>query len=501
MPSKIVTLSAALFALPLPALGATIIVDTALTANCLTTYNAATRSCGSGNGTAHNNVSSGLSAVGPGDTLQLRVGTYRQLAVSNSGTQNQPIVIEAYPGETVTVTDSSEVALWIIGRSDVTIRNIRVRNSRGTGRLENSTRIRIDNISSSNPGASGTTSGLKFVRTTYSRVSDSDFDGGADLVTLQDDSNLNLFENNTFGASTHSLISVRCSSQNIIRGNEFDNPTQKAMEIYDCEGTSDAPIRFDDAMRNVVERNSFLGTAASSGDNDYNAIQHGGQRTIVRYNIFTTNLGGGVNYQHYADESEFVYGNRLYNNTFYNNRCFGIIGQSGPSNQIYDNRATNNLLFRNVSCSGGAQQVRIEDPDSVILANNTLANSDPGFDDAANGDLRLIATSNQIDAGAFVTRAVASGIGTLLVVHDASYFIDGFGIAGEGGDSVRVQGSPDTARVTAVDYARNTLTLDRSLSWSAGAGVHLSYSGGAPDVGAFEYGVTTPNPPTDLTAH
>jgi hypothetical protein len=507
MLAKTLTLSAALLALPLPTLGATVIVDTSLSSNCLAGYNAATRSCGSGTAVAYNSASSGLGAVGPGDTLQLRGGTYRQLSIQNSGTQNQPITIEAYGGETVTVTDGSNVALWIIGRSDIVIRNLRVRDSRGSGRLESATRIRIDNVSFSNPGASGTTSGLKLVRTTHSRVTNSDFDGGGDLVVLQDDSNFNVFEGNMLGTASHSLISIRCSSQNIIRSNEFDNATQKAMEIYDCEGTSDAPVRFDDTKRNVIEHNRFYGTAASLEDNDYNAIQHGGQQAIVRYNVFTGNLGGGVDYAHYADESEFVYGNRLYNNTFYENRCYGIIGQSGPSDEIYDNRVKNNLLYRNFNCSGGGtQQVRIEDPDSVILTNNTLATADPGFASAANRDFELLSTSSQINAGVFVARTVGGGSGTVLTVDDASYFIDGFGIADESGDMIRVQGSPDTARIASANYATNTLTLDRSLTWNAGAGVHVAHSGSAPDVGAHEFGLadqegTRPNPPTGLTAH
>ena len=479
---------------------ATRYVDTTLSGTCAASYDPATRACSGGSATAYASLGAGLAAVAPGDTLMLRGGTYGQLEVQNSGSAAQPIVIEPYNGEAVTINAGSSVALWIIGKSDVTLRNFDVVNSEGFGRLEDSTRITIDGIDFRTAGASGTTGALKFVRSTYSRVTNSSFDEGSDLLLLQDDSDFNVLEGNTFGGAGHSLISIRCASNNVIRDNEFDNPFQKAMELFDCEGVSDAPVRFDDARRNVIERNRFYGTAASGQDNDYNAIQHGGQNTIVRYNAFAGNLGGGVNYQYYSDESEFVYGNRLYNNTFYGNECYAIIGQTGTASQFYDNRVMNNLLYQNTNCSGGGAQVRIEDSSSVILSGNLLATSNPGFVNAAGRDFNLADTSPAIDAGAFATSTVQAGSGTSLIVADAGYFYDGFGIPGESGDVIRLEGGSETAHIVAIDYATNTLTLDHSLSWGAGVGVHVNYAGAAPDEGAFEANVVRPNPPTNLSA-
>ena len=48
--------------------------------------------------------------------------------------------------------------------------------------------------------------------------------------------------------------------------------------------------------------------------------------------------------------------------------------------------------------------------------------------------------------------------------------------------------------MVAVDLAANRLTLDRSLTWTAGAGVALKFSGTKPDLGAFEAGSTTTLP-------
>ena len=50
------------------------------------------------------------------------------------------------------------------------------------------------------------------------------------------------------------------------------------------------------------------------------------------------------------------------------------------------------------------------------------------------------------------------------------------------GDLIMI--GPNTVRVTQV--SGNTLTIDRSISWSAGAPVSYPYTGSAPDMGALE---------------
>jgi hypothetical protein len=190
----------------------------------------------------------------------------------------------------------------------------------------------------------------------------------------------------------------------------------------------------------------------------------------------------------------------MYHNTFYANRCHGIIGDFGTS-RYYDQRVKNNLLYRNVTCSGGAQQTNIRDTGAVILTNNGLETSAPGFVNETLNDFRLAVGSRMIDAGGPLTTATAAGSGTSLRVEDASYFYDGYTIPGEVGDSIQIIGQPATAVVVAINYATNTLTLDSSLTWAAGAGVALRHSGARPDLGAFEFGApvsTAPRPPTNL---
>ena len=72
-------------------------------------------------------------------------------------------------------------------------------------------------------------------------------------------------------------------------------------------------------------------------------------------------------------------------------------------------------------------------------------------------------------------------------IQDASYFCNGYGMAGQVGDTIRLAGTAQTARVIGINYNTNTLTLSQALSWSAGQGVALDYTGSAPDLGVFEY--------------
>jgi hypothetical protein len=131
--------------------------------------------------------------------------------------------------------------------------------------------------------------------------------------------------------------------------------------------------------------------------------------------------------------------------------------------------------------------VLIKNPESVFLENNSIVEKDPGFVDAESGDLKLNANSKQIDRGDFITQTRSSGSGTVLPVKDASWFFDGFSIPGEQGDRIRIEDQTDTATIVSIDMDNNTLTLSNSLKWGRHDGVHLNYSGKAPDIGAFEF--------------
>lgn len=462
-----------------------LIVDKDIATAC-TNYSVETKACQDGTLSAYPSPADALQHADAGDKVRLRGGIYGPVDVRVSGKPGQPVEISGFAGEQVIITGLDGVALQIVDQSDLVIRDLQVNDVVGFGRIENSQRVWIDQVEFRGARSSGTTGALKFVRSTENRVSNSFFDGGSDLLILQDDSDRNLISGNNFGMARHSLISIRCSNKNIVRENKFANPRQKAMEIYDCQGTSDAPVRLDSTVRNIVEQNWFQLTAPSSRNHKFNAIQHGGQRTIVRNNVFSGNQGGGVNYQFYPDESLYVHGNRLYNNTFINNRCGAIIGQRGARGQMYDNVAINNLLYGNVDCAGAPRQISVEVRRTLSLRDNLDATHDPGLESVENGRFCPAADSPVIDAGGFVARTRISGSGTRIPVDDTNWFSDGYGIVD--GDTIRFLGDPRRVRIVNIDDASRTIEVAEEFSWEANQGIHLAFEGAAPDVGAFEKG-------------
>jgi hypothetical protein len=135
---------------------------------------------------------------------------------------------------------------------------------------------------------------------------------------------------------------------------------------------------------------------------------------------------------------------------------------------------------------------------------NYISPGNPG------NNYHLLAGSPAIAAGTYLTTVAAgdSGSGTSLVVSDAAYFQDGYGLSNAYstvlGDCIAVGTPSNHVCITAVNYTTNTLTLASSISRSAGQGVYL-YSksdgvrvltGSAPDLGAYPYNGSSASSPT-----
>ena len=472
---------------------ATLYVDARIAAPSCPSYAPATRTCAGGHETAFKTLAGGAARADAGTTVLIRAGVYREpLVPASSGTADRPVVFRNAEREIVTLSNIDAPAIQIIGRTHIVIDGLTVEDSAGWGRLEDARENTIQHMTFRRATAHGTTGGLKIVRSVYNRILENRFEDGNDSLMIQDNSNGNLVTRNEFRNARHTLVCIKCSNGNIVRGNLLANAEQKAMEIFDCEKISDAPLRLDATKRNLVEQNIFSVSRGSWNTHDRNAIQHGGQYTIVRRNVFLNALGGGVAYQSYASESLFVYGNRLYHNTFYGNRCFGLIGFAGDSKQYRDNRAVNNLFYKNADCEGHGGQVSIDDRSSVVTTGNAIETADPGFVDEAKPDLHLKSGSRMIDRAGPLTLTRSAGDGTTIAVGDVYWFSDGFTVPGEAGDEIQLIGTTDSARIVRIDYAARTLTLDRALSWQSGQGVALKFSGAAPDFGAAEYEAAKP---------
>ncbi|MBW2464453.1 MAG: right-handed parallel beta-helix repeat-containing protein [Deltaproteobacteria bacterium] len=468
--------------------------DGSLSGDCAD-YDVATRSCGAGAQLGFATVGGATSAVAPGDTVWLRGGAYEERIVpSVSGRADAVVSFRGYPGEEAVIENVSDPALFVSGLSHIMFEGFTVRDCLGWGRLEDADHVVVRDMVFEGATATGTTGSLKLVRTTQSLIEGNAFVDGNDNLMVQE-SDRNVVVGNTFERGRHSLLSVRCSDANIFRGNSFSNPDQKAMEIYDCEGVSDAPVEYDATHRNLIEENRFILTLGSDAPHRYNGIQYAGQDGIVRRNIFYDNAGGGFNIQVYSDEALVNYGHRVYHNTLVDNRCYGIIAADDSGDTYEDNVVRNNLLFGNVGCADEANQSSIGNETAVLYSDNLEAATDPGFNDTAARDFRLTPGSPAIDVAAFLTTAEGAGSGTTMVVADARYFYDGGGVEGEVGDFIQLEGSPARARVVSVDIDARTLTLSEALDWTDGQGVALAYEGDGPDVGAFEYGATAPPGP------
>jgi hypothetical protein len=182
-----------------------------------------------------------------------------------------------------------------------------------------------------------------------------------------------------------------------------------------------------------------------------------------------------------------------------NNLYFDTGAQTKFYHRMNNNRVTTTGLaaWKNVLAThGGYAYMKGKDAAS-IEANPQFVNAPAypaGYDES--WDFGLTSGSPAIDAGGALTAATSSGTNaTALTVEDAYFFCDGFDIVD--GDSIRIGGGTPV-QITAIDYARNIITLAAARTWATGDAVNLTYNGNAPDIGAFESGQSAPivPPPT-----
>lgn len=513
--------------------GITVYVDPSIESNNCNNYSADTRSCGAGNKTAYKNLNDASGAVNPGDRIIIRESIMTERIIAQkSGTEGNPITFEAYPGESVKITlaQNGVPGIEITNKQYLTFDGLEVGNVWEWGQILNSNHIIFQNMIFSDARDTGTRGSLRFINSNYNKILDSVFESGNDSLFFEN-SNNNLAEGNTFHDARHTLLVIACSNNNVIRNNTFYNSLEKGGETFDCEGVVESLYddtrqveRLDATKRNIWEDNIFSYTPPDLDDGGpYNGIQYAGQNGIIRRNIFYGSNGIGLGMAHYSTEALNNKYNRVYNNVFYNNRGGGI----EVSQNMLDNIFKNNIFYKNIAAPlgwaddtmGGSQishrslsgykfdhnalfDNSIDDP--IIYANGSLrtlgymeasfpalydnnVETDPEFVNPAGYDFSLSSASPLINQGDFLATATGSGTSNLLPVNDVSYFYDGYGIAGEDGDLIRLANQSETARVVDIDYDNNILTLDKSLSWTSGQGVSLSYYGSKPDMGAFEY--------------
>jgi len=209
-------------------------------------------------------------------------------------------------------------------------------------------------------------------------------------------------------------------------------------------------------------------------------------------------------------------------NGAYLNQLYYFSFESGTNFNIYQCGSGCNFGHSLYWCTGSCTSVWGNQAGVPFLNDPGNKNANPMFVNYispgnASNNYHLQAGSPAINAGTYLTTVASgdSGSGTSLVVTDAAYFQDGYGLSNANstvqGDCIAVGTASNHVCVTAVNYSTNTLTLASSISRSSGQGVYL-YSksdgvqvltGSVPDMGAYPYNggsAGSPAPPSNLSA-
>jgi hypothetical protein len=362
-----------------------------------------------------------------------------------------------------------------------------------------------------------------------------------------------LIENNDLSHYTLSVLFL--TKYAIFRNNTFHDQYQTEAagnyhtDTFFSEPGVSVPVQYN-VMEGNYQYNAFgpdakglLAQNESCGGTCYNIIE--------RFNI-VSRIGGGVTSNDANPGWPYF---KVYNNTFVDpesditssdpvteNHTYGGAETSGaPSaselnNLFYYSRSTGGVTAGWGPYSTGNVSTDVYGynlvwcPSCATIYSHLYGSgswtSDPGNKKAnplfvnyvspgsLSNDYHLQAGSPASAAGTSLTTVAAgdSGSGTSLVVNDASYFQDGYGLSNANstvyGDCIAVGTASNHVCVTSVNYSTNTLTLASSISRSAGQGVYLYgksdgvqvLTGTAPDIGAFSTVSTGRAPPTGLAA-
>lgn len=466
-----------------------------------------------------------------GDTVYIRAGTYSSyIAPVNSGTSLNPITYCNYGSDTVTVSDAP-YGVFLDGKSYITVRGIDFHNLDKFLWLQDGANHNTIAYCNFERGRNIGWSGSKIYRSSsynwvhhcrfaeYGEYGTDDIGSVLDLGNEGSKTDLsiyNLLEENEFCHGGHHIFGLY-GKYNVIRNNYFHNENW-----LDGYGNRNVYLNgyIESSGWNLIEGNR-IGYSGIPPDNwGTTGMSLSTSHNIVRFNCFYHNNLSGIGMTTTSTYYSDIAHNKIYHNTFVHNgfnmamghnaltSAIGFAKYSGTK-MIAQNVIKNNIYLHHYQ-DYGTYYVSLSD--QVLEGNwNGETDGDPLLVDAPTvlGDpqiadlpnFRLREGSPCVDGGTFLTNIVsADGSGTTLEVADAGYFTDGWGIIE--GDIIRLQGTTQTAQITAINYETQLLTFDRDLTWTQGQGISLTYQGNAPDVGAFETGTATipdvPQPPTGL---
>jgi len=456
--------------------------------------------------------------VEAGDTVYLRGGVYDSYIspVSTGSSESERITFANYNDEEVTI-GATRYAIHLIRKSYISVRGIHFQNCHQFLIIQNGHHNHIIGCTFDRNRYETTWMG-SWVHdsSTYNRIEECTFsrfgwvsgdsdDKGAVLdigydTSTTDATNYNVIENNIFYYGGHHILHI-CGKYNVVRGNYFHNEAWMKRGPDGISGNRNAMTIGPMAGRNLFENNRFAFAGKPPDDNGANGLVVRSPDNIVRRNMSYANGAGGIAFASMTVSNPTD--NHIYFNTVYHNGYNDLIDhfwQGGitfgnwGNGTMPGNIIVNNIMHgnRNGKSTGG-----YGDAGPQTIENNWMDEGDPGFvdetipaatSDASLPDFRLKAESPCIDRGVFLTVVTSeSGSGTVFTVGNAGFFYDGWGIPGETGDTIQLEGQAVTATITSVDFGTDTIIVDNPLSWTKGQGMSLAYTGAAPDLGAFEF--------------
>lgn len=469
-----------------------------------------------------------------GDLIYLRDGRYNTAIIpKNSGTKTSPITFKRYSNESATF-DGLSRCIELSNKHYVIIDGISCFRTTGAwaeikdGSSYNEIKNSHFDTAFNYTGMGITTDAhhnkiqANSFNATCSRTTPCPGDGSGkgscfteggpgDSIYMTGNNNL-IIDNDFLQGGTHYAITSK-GSYNIFKHNKFRNTWHGNL------GLVGAALK----QRNIIEGNTFLDAGIDKDRNfcgqerDRNMPpnkqnQYGAsyiQNTIIRGNVFIN--GGKINTSNWRGD---ILNQRVYNNTLYRNVInYKLEGSSSDyryDNEIFMNNISTQALEANVLTSGPAasgnslcnNNIWSTTANTKALGSNSSCNNsnisvDPQFISnsiaTSDVDLHLKTNSPMIDAGAWLTTITSNtGTGRSFKVADAGFFMDGHGVTH--GDNIQLETQTGTTRIIRVDYATNTLSVDKTMAWDKGMGVALPYSGRKPDLGAYEYTGTAPPP-------
>ncbi len=266
-----------------------------------------------------------------------------------------------------------------------------------------------------------------------------------------------------------------------------------------------------DGGEDIVVENNFIhdnfgpGIAVNQEEKD-SFITHVVFRRNISYKNYYNSFGS-ASYGGIVRDSVFVH------NTLYSTKVYDP-NKVKQENLFYLGKGENNVIKNNIFYKEGGYYSMLEvvgrnnstkweidyngffplvSLQNQVIINNTIYKSIESLkkrsphsisanDPLLRDDFHLKPNSICVDAGGFLTFVKEDGEGSVVKVLDARYFTGRWGM--ERGERIKI--GLKEAVVVKADYKNNTITLDRSISFSKGDAVSYFYENLAPDIGAYE---------------